>query len=833
MRHSFLFSALGVIGCASVSLAGINTTASTSQPNKLTVSATKTNRITLKAKTAQKSLKSDDSVLYTELLSEDFSKCDSGSEAYPDIYTIANTETLTIDSKYTQMADWSGSQVYQAGGCVYIGLNDSNETGLLNTPALDTTENEGKFVITFRVRTQAAGTKDALCVASCDMNVYNPSNPSPSVLDYKFIAITSEWTEYEAELTGGSTKNIIQIYSYSQPIFVDDVTVKQARTDALATPQIYDACNITNDGFSASWGRVTNAESYLLNVFYYNESVSIDEEGPVTVTEGFDGLVGTGSKNKFIDTENSTFPEGWTIDLSSNGTSREIYTTEGNYSSASVSLCFDATDDYIETPQTSEPIESFSFWLKMQGASNSKITFEGYNGTEWREIGEWTTDEVASNFADVLSFTIENSDIVKLRLKYTKGSGNVSIDDVSYTYGKENTEGNKVYTLKDFEVTDGCSYDVTGLEEGHVYYYNVRAKKGDIVSDYSKDVMVTEVPLDTPVARDPTNVTADGFTANWEAVENADAYMIGIWQYHTAAAGEDYNIFTSKFDAWTVGTVDDPVTDEMCDEGESEVTLGRTYCNRYGWTIKQPAGANGMIGFVVGTGATKGGIISDSLFPTENGGKIKVTFTAYVKDATKAIVSVAYNGEGHESEVALNPGEGTYEVEVDCDMAAYQITLSAEGEESGYVLFKNLDITQNFPSETTIDFYYQLAGTYDTFYNVDTKGIDPKDEFMYMVYAVKIVEGEVTQVGGFSDFVFVADRDASVNDIEAGGNYKILPTANGVTVALDSAMPVSAYSLDGRMVYNAAAGALSHDIQLQGHGVYIIKVGSKTTKVAR
>ncbi len=835
MRRSFLLSPLGVIGCALVSLAGINASTIVNHPHRLTVPATKTTPITLKTtKTAQKTTKSlDDTAVYVDLLSEDFSKCDSGSETYPDIYSIADAETLTIDPQYTNVAGWSGELIYQAGGCVYIGVDDDNEPGLLNTPTFNSTENEGKFVLTLRTRTQTEGTRDALCLVSCDMNTYSPTDPSASILDYQFIAISSEWTEYQVELQGGSTKNLVQIYSYSQPIFVDDISVKQVRSDALAAPKVYSATNITADGFAATWGQVTNAESYLLNVFYYNEVLSNSEDGPVTVTEGFDGIVGTGSKNKFIDTENSTFPEGWVIDLSSNGTSREIYTTEGNYSSAGVSLCFDATDDYIETPLTDEPIEKFSFWLKMQGADNSKITFEAYNGTEWSEIGEWTSADVTKNFAGVLSYTIDNSDIVKLRLKYTRGAGNVGIDDVSYTYGKENTESNKVYALKDFEVTDGCSYNVTGLDMSHTYYYNVRAKKGDVVSDYSKDVMVTEATLDAPVALDATNVTADSFTANWEAVENADAYMIGVWQYHSVAAGEDYNLFTSKFDAWTTGTVDNPVTDEMVEEGESAFILDYKYGNRYNWTINQPAGANGMIGFMVGSGQTKGGIISDNLFPSENGGKVKVKFTAYAKNATKAVVAVKYDGIGKEATVDLSDGEGTYEVDVDCGMPAYQISISAEGEESGYVLFKNLDITQNFPNKTEIDFCYLVNGTYYTSYNVDTKGIDPNDSFMYMVYAVKLIEGNVSEVSGFSDFIIVSDRNASVNSVTADNNYKILPTANGVTVTLDSAMPVSAYTLDGRVVYNAAAGALSHDISLGGHGVYIIKVGNKATKVAR
>ncbi len=830
MRRSFLFSALAILVCASVSLAGIHATTSVGKPHKLVPAATKTNKIALKAKTA-KTLKSssDDTIAYDVLLSEDFSKCTSGSEAYPDIYTISDEETLTIDSQYTQSDGWSGTQIYQAGGCIYVALDSDNEPGLLNTPYFDSTQNEGKFIITFRARTQTAGTMDALCAVSCDMNLYNPNNPNPSILEYKFLKATSDWTDYTVALKGGSTKTIVQLYAYSQPIFIDDIVVKQVKTDALSAPQVYNASKFSADGFTATWGEVSNAESYLLNVFYRQEAVA-DADGPTTITEGFDGLVGTGSKNKFIDTENSQMPKDWVINLSENGTSREIYTTEGNYNSPSVSLCFDATGDYIETPTTDEPIESFSMWVKAQGASeDTELSFEGYDGTSWTDLGDYVFEGWGENEAKTTSWVINNSDCIKLRIGFKKGTkGNLAIDDVSYTYGKEDTEANKVYVIKDLEVTE-CSYDVTGLEYGPTYYYNVRAKKGDIVSDYSTDVMVVEEQLEAPVALEATNVTADSFTANWEHVENADAYVVTTFQYHTTAAGEDYNLFTSKFDAWTKGTVDNPTTADDMIEDDEQFTAHNIYGNRYDWVVNDPVGANGMIGFKVG-----GSIDSGSLYPTEAGGTVTATFKAIAKNATKAVLTVYYNNDEFDSkEVELKEGENEYTLTADCGQDAYNIEISAEGEEDGYVLFSSLKVDQNFPNETTIDFNYIQDGTYDNYLVVDTKGIDPKDQFMYTVYAVKVVEGEITDVSFFSDFIFVDGRDASVSKIEANKGYKVLTTANGVTVVLESAEPVAAYSLDGRLLYNAGAGALSHDIALPSHGVYVLRVGNQSTKVAR
>ena len=44
---------------------------------------------------------------------------------------------------------------------------------------------------------------------------------------------------------------------------------------------------------------------------------------------------------------------------------------------------------------------------------------------------------------------------------------------------------------------------------------------------------------------------------------------------------------------------------------------------------------------------------------------------------------------------------------------------------------------------------------------------------------------------------------------------------------------MAVYSVDGKCLYNAASGALSHTVALNNHGIYLVKVGNKTTKVAR
>ena len=96
-----------------------------------------------------------------------------------------------------------------------------------------------------------------------------------------------------------------------------------------------------------------------------------------------------------------------------------------------------------------------------------------------------------------------------------------------------------------------------------------------------------------------------------------------------------------------------------------------------------------------------------------------------------------------------------------------------------------------------------------------------------LLYVCAVNNGNVSD-----DSNIVAVGEGSVDNI-AAGNAKIATTANDIEISLAEAAPVAVYSVDGKCLYNAASGALSHTVALNNHGVYFVKVGNKTTKVAR
>lgn len=463
-----------------------------------------------------------------------------------------------------------------------------------------------------------------------------------------------------------------------------------------------------------------------------------------------------------VDTEEGT---GWlitpTLNLSNYGGSFTIKFRARVASSKSsttdeiyVQNCF--LGEYSNTVTSSQTIEGTTKWKEYT------LTFTDGNSKDDIQI----TAKSYPIFID--DITITQIDNGKPGAPLAQAATNVS--DTQFTANWQAVEGAEgyllsVYTLKnateqylfkDKEVS-GTSYDVTGIEANIDYYYTVCSKRNGETSSTSNTITVIR-KLKTPVTLPATNVASYGFTANWQSVPQATAYAVYTILTHTAQAdNEPFNLFKSDFSAVKVGTIDSPW--DYSRLGGIRVFLD-DLAPRCDWIAFAPMAAQGMFGIsnmfldynVPGT------IYSPILDLGHDGGKSTLRFNVLGRNVTKLRICVLKDrADGKADELFKT------ECPVTTDLAEQVITLEkgekdtyveisiAEG--TGYVLFDDLQLSQNLNKGESTELKYKYDETSDTSRRIDTPDYSAGDVYAYTVQAFrldsssKIIGGNVRPLG--------------------------------------------------------------------------------------
>lgn len=120
-----------------------------------------------------------------------------------------------------------------------------------------------------------------------------------------------------------------------------------------------------------------------------------------------------------------------------------------------------------------------------------------------------------------------------------------------------------LYFVQDVEMTALSSHSnpsakITGLDPNTQYYYVARAVNANgKKSENSETVQVVKriSSIDAPVALSATNITEEGFTANWEAVADAKSYVVYVYENETLATATEASVFAEDFSGVNVGTI--------------------------------------------------------------------------------------------------------------------------------------------------------------------------------------------------------------------------------------------------------------------------------------
>ncbi|HRZ97802.1 MAG TPA: endonuclease [Paludibacter sp.] len=286
----------------------------------------------------------------------------------------------------------------------------------------------------------------------------------------------------EVVLTGNATSYYLpglmpentytyKIESLRSGVYYPAVNTMQLHTSALDVPVVMEPTDILPTQFTANWEQTLYATGYLLNVYGIKGQVDSTE------TEGFNTVGASGSP----------LPTGWT------GTASGNYTTATSSGNAVPSISLKNNGEWLQTKVYPQPISKLSFMYRFpSAATGSSFVIDGLKDNSWIRIDSVAYKGTTLKTYPVYDFT-KSQQIKSLRFKFNKSTGNLALDDVSLTYGNQDS----AYVLKDHQVT-GEELMLTNIEPNTLYYYNVRATFGNYVSAFSETIAAKTL-IDTPI----------------------------------------------------------------------------------------------------------------------------------------------------------------------------------------------------------------------------------------------------------------------------------------------------------------------------------------------
>lgn len=214
-----------------------------------------------------------------EILGEDFSLMTTGSVGNPDKDTELwyvredGNAWMTMRDGYTHQSGWGGAYIYPAGGTVAIGNGD--EPGHLNTCMMDLSGNDQIAFVQFDMRTDDGQPDQTVIVEGAE--TFNMA-PSWRVLGGSQIdGVSSEWMTYTLMFQNAGAYSLFNIFHPQKQgealcnIYVDNFRVYQVNP-YVKMPTLYGHSYYTGESFNVSWSKVENADHYLLNVYWVDET---------------------------------------------------------------------------------------------------------------------------------------------------------------------------------------------------------------------------------------------------------------------------------------------------------------------------------------------------------------------------------------------------------------------------------------------------------------------------------------------------------------------------------------------------------------------------------
>ena len=776
----------------------------------------------------------------TVLINEDFSGLTAGTEDNPDATMLVdemgdfvNPSALKPYDSSLSYKKWGGIGLYSAGGCIAI-----KDGWFLNTPAGDMS---GDVTITFRARL-AKGQDDTGRNA---LDLIFLSRKGLVDFGRKTYSLTEEWQLFSYSSDKGNFETTgFQFYANTEAtILIDDIRVERQQK-SIQTPTAQDAENVTDHSFRAVW-TPTGAESYLLNV--YSKKVS---GNTINVSEGFEG-VDADSEGR-LNAEKPNLPEGWAF-VWTDPTKPHVAMGEGPDGSTKAIRLVDEGDSFT-TPVMKDGVTAFSFWLKAQptqtevpNGSYIQVSVDTEYGLyPWKfiDVADLLSDEARDGKVfDITTALKAFEKVYALNFEYVPVKGDntaVLFDNVTYAY-PEPAELN--YALKDQKVEAqpnadaeaDMTYDVTGLDPEFDYFYTVKAVSDGYVSEPSKEIEVFAVSQ--PTVLEPTDITSDGYTANWTCGNKVDVFRVEQVQLNTIDKDTDaYTILYEDF-----SKVKSDKTEADIEKGNIE--LGE-YTSGYGpiddlthlagWKASSLQCVDGWLGGMESSGVKgeiPGAIVTPAMDHSHNEGECDVTVRAWGTEDDWLVIQ----GVNPAAYSAIRFPEGGFvEATVTIPTCTKKEQLTFYSNNYRTFLIDYIKVTQKVKAGDKVEVVTGSVVTEDNTTKsmyMDRPNFGPGHDIYYRVTGLRYYHGNRKDAvaSSPSDMMLVKAPATSIQTV-GKTESSVTTVAGGVSVTTADNAVLDVFTVTGQKALTRTLAPGTTDVSL-APGVYIIKVADQAVRV--
>ncbi|MDE5727239.1 MAG: M6 family metalloprotease domain-containing protein, partial [Duncaniella sp.] len=396
----------------------------------------------------------------------------SESSRAGDAFPGTSNKTSFTDTGTPNMKTWSGqalekplTDIAENGGIITFKALGGRDVPLSGTVALEAPESDDEsFTAAWK----------PVADASYRLSVYTRAEGSDAKqylpgYDHKNVGTATTWRIEGLEAGNTYFYTVAVSTGWEQSEESNEITVTTGPVPLnKIVPEILEAEEVSEHGFTARWTMLDIASDYLLSVYVKEMTGTLS-----SVCDFTDGV--------------SRLPEGWAANTAGS------YAMESYSGKAIPSLRLGKTSDRIESPLFGQDIHTVTFWHRGNGSGASDgLTVSVLVDGKWQSVAEIPVVTALGGTVSKVDVSVPGARQARIELKRNSGKGAVAIDDIEISYGVT-SEDKPLKGYDSLSTGNIGSLRIEGLAPATTYWYRVTATDGTLLSRPSAEMQVVTV----------------------------------------------------------------------------------------------------------------------------------------------------------------------------------------------------------------------------------------------------------------------------------------------------------------------------------------------------